>query len=161
MSVCHTGKVKIHCDFWRNFLSITTFSFPLPPAVCLCACVLSRFSRVRLFVTPWTVVCRAPLSMGIFQGKNPGVGCHDCLQGIFPTQGLNPSLLHSRRILYCLNHQGSPRILEWAAYPFSRGSSWPRNWTGVSCIAGRSFTSWATGEVPFHFILQSFFKKIN
>ena len=30
------------------------------------------------------------------------------------------------------------------AYPFSRGSSWPRNWTGVSCIAGRFFTSWAT-----------------
>ena len=30
------------------------------------------------------------------------------------------------------------RILEWVAFPFSRGSSWPRNWTRVSCIAGRS-----------------------
>ena len=29
------------------------------------------------------------------------------------------------------------RILEWSAISFSRGSSWPRNWTGVSCIAGR------------------------
>ena len=37
------------------------------------------------------------------------------------------------------------RILEWVAYPFSRGSSQPRDWTWVSCIAGRFFTSWATG----------------
>ena len=33
------------------------------------------------------------------------------------------------------------RILEWVAYPFSRGSSWPRNQTGVSCIAGGFFTN--------------------
>ena len=41
-------------------------------------------------------------------GKNPGAGCHFLLQGIFPTQGLNPGLLHCRQILYCLNHYGSP-----------------------------------------------------
>ena len=68
------------------------------------------------------------------------------LQGIFSTQGLNPGLPHCRRILYCLSYQGSPRILEWAACPFSRGSSWPRNQTGVSCIAGGFFTSGATRE---------------
>ena len=39
------------------------------------------------------------------------------------------------------------RILEWAATPFSRGSSQPRDWTWVSCIAGRFFTIWATREV--------------
>ena len=33
------------------------------------------------------------------------------------------------------------RILEWAAFPFSRGSSQPRDRTQVSCIAGGSFTS--------------------
>ena len=38
------------------------------------------------------------------------------------------------------------RILEWVAIPFSRGSSWPRNQTQVSCIAGRFFTNWATRE---------------
>ena len=38
------------------------------------------------------------------------------------------------------------RILEWVAFPFSRGSSWPRNRTGVSCIAGRFFTNWAIRE---------------
>ena len=36
------------------------------------------------------------------------------------------------------------RILEWVAFPFSRGSFRPRNWTRVSCIAGGFFTSWAT-----------------
>ena len=46
--------------------------------------------------------------------------------------------------------QGSPRILEWAAYPFSRGSSRPRNWTGVSYIAGGFFTSWATRETQIN-----------
>ena len=38
------------------------------------------------------------------------------------------------------------RKLEWVAFPFSRGSSRPRNWTQVSCPIGRFFTSWATRE---------------
>ena len=74
-------------------------------------------------------------------GKNTGVNCHALLQSIFPTQGLNPGLQHCRQILYHLNHQRNPRILEWVAYPFSRGSSCPRNRTGISCIASGSFTS--------------------
>ena len=53
-------------------------------------------------VTPWTVACQAPLSMGFWT-----------------------------------------KILEWVAISFSRGYSWPRNWTWVSCIAGRFFTDWA------------------
>ena len=60
-------------------------------------------------------------------GKNTGVGSSSFLQGIFPTQGLNSGLLYCRQILYRLSHQGSPRILEWVAYSFSRGSSQPRN----------------------------------
>ena len=39
--------------------------------------------------------------------KNTGVGCQALLQGIFPTQGLNPGLSHCRQILHCLSHQGS------------------------------------------------------
>ena len=83
---------------------------------------------------------------GDSSGKNTGVGCHALLQGIFPTQGLNLGLLHCRQILYHLSHQGSPRILEWVAYPFSRESSWPRNWTRVSCIVGGFSTTWATRD---------------
>ena len=43
------------------------------------------------------------------------------------------------------------RVLEWVAIAFSRGSSQLRDWTQVSCIAGRHFTIWATKEVlKFH-----------
>ena len=40
------------------------------------------------------------------------------------------------------------RILESVAISSSRGSFWPRDWTQVSCIAGRFFTVWATSEAP-------------
>ena len=75
------------------------------------------------------MVCRLPgFSVhGDSSGKNTGAGCHVLLQGIFPTQGSNPGLLHCRQIPYHLSHQGSPRILKQVAYPFSRGSSPPRN----------------------------------
>ena len=63
-------------------------------------------------------------------GRNTGVGSLSLPQGIFPTQGSNPGLPHCRRILYQLSHKEGPRILEWIAYPFSSGSSRPRNWTG-------------------------------
>ena len=43
-------------------------------------------------------------------GKNTGLGCHSLLQGIFPTRGSNPSLLHCRQILYHLSDQGSPSM---------------------------------------------------
>ena len=56
-------------------------------------------SHVQLFFTPWTVCS---------PGQNTGVGSYSFLQGIFPTQGSNPGLLHCRQILYCLSHQGSP-----------------------------------------------------
>ena len=80
-------------------------------------------------------------------GQNTRVGSLSLLQGIFPTQGLNPCLPHCRQILYQLSHHRSPRILEWVVYPFSRGSSWPRNRTRVSCTAGVGFfTNWAMRE---------------
>ena len=41
-----------------------------------------------------------------FPGKSTGVSCHFLPQGIFPTQGSNPGLLHCRQMLYYMNHQG-------------------------------------------------------
>ena len=41
------------------------------------------------------------------------------------------------------------RILEWVAFPFSRGSSKPRDQTQVFCITGGFFTSWATRESQY------------
>ena len=105
-------------------------------------------------------------------GHNTGVGSQFPSPGIFPTQGSNPGLRHCRQILCQLSHKGSPsevkvvqycltrcnpinytvhgilqaRILEWVAFPFSRGSSQPRDQTQISHTAGGFFTSWATGE---------------
>ena len=72
-------------------------------------------------------------------GQNTGVGSHSLLQGIFPTQGLNPHLLRCRQILHHLSHQGSPTCPEpnvigkrqeagqgsrWCLKEKGRGSLW-------------------------------------
>ena len=110
--------------------------------------VINFIKVVQLFATPWLS------SPWHSPGQKTRIGSLSLLQGIFTTQGSNPGLLHCWQILYHLSHQGSPRILEWVAYPFSSGSSWPRNWTGVICFAGRFFTSWATGEAPLKITLD-------
>ena len=79
-------------------------------------------------------------------GHNTGVGNLSLLQGIFATQGSNPDIPHYRWILHQLSHQGSPRILEWVAYLFSRGSSWPRNQTGVSALQADSLPAELPGN---------------
>ena len=43
-------------------------------------------------------------------------------------------------------------ILEWVVISFSRGSSWPRGRTQISCIAGRFFTIWETREAPIDYV---------
>ena len=86
-------------------------------------------------VTPWTIQSME------FSRPEYWRGSCSLLQGIFPTQGSNPGLLHCRQILDQLNHQRSPRILEWVAYPFFSGSSRPRNQTSISCNAGGFFTN--------------------
>ena len=50
------------------------------------------------------------------------------------------------------------RIQEWVAISFSRGYSWPRDQTRVSCIAGRFFTDWAMREA-FNFTLTEVIHK--
>ena len=67
-------------------------------------------------------------------GQNTRVGSRSLLQGIFPTQGLNPGLPDCRQILYQLCYQGSPRIPEWVAYPLSSRSSQPRSRTGSPAL---------------------------
>ena len=108
--------------------------------------VTSRSLRPHGLHSPWN----SP-------GQNSGVGSLSLLQGIFPTQGLNPGLPHCRWILYQLSHKGSPRIVEWVAYPFSSRSSRPRKQTGVSCIARGFFYQLSYQGSPL--LLKSF--KIN
>ena len=68
--------------------------------LCLTLCDPIDCSLTR-FLHPWD-----------FPGKNTGVGNHFLLQEIFPTQGLNPGLLHCRQTLYCLSHWGSPKVMK-------------------------------------------------
>ena len=76
-------------------------SHPLTPS--------SLLSPIGLFATPLT-----PLSMD-FPGKDTEADGHYFLQGIVPTQGLNPGLLHCRQIPYSLSYQGSPLLFSMAS----------------------------------------------
>ena len=125
-------------------LPVLYSTFPLAIYLHKCCAVLSHSVASNSW---WHHGLYSPLGSSAhrdFPEKNTGVGCHALLQGIFPTQGSNPGLQHCGQMLYHLSYQGSPRIVEWVAYPFSMGSSWPRNWTRIACIAGGFFTSWAT-----------------
>ena len=111
--------------------------------------------RTRLKKVQWSESCSVTSNSfqphGLYSpwhspGQNAGVERLSLLQRIFPTQGSNPGLLHCRQILYQLSHKGSLRTLEWIAYPFSSGSSWPRNQTSISCLAGGFFTNRAIRE---------------
>ena len=65
-------------------------------------------------------------------GQNTGVGSLSFLQGIFPTQGLNPGLPNCRWILYQLSHKGSPKA--WTEDHFKvqdRGTSLMVQWLSL------------------------------
>ena len=124
--------------------------------MCVCMYVCLTHTHTHIYKVKWneshSVMSDSLRPHGLYSpwnspGHNTGVGSRFLLQGIFLTQGSNPGLPHCRWILYQLSHEGSPRILEWVAYPFSSRSSQPRNRTRVSWIAGRFFTSWATRDI--------------
>ena len=122
----------LNCVYHTKVFRIAKQNFKRTKLESLCCTVLScsvmsNSLRPHGLYSPWN----SP-------GQNIGVGSISLLQRIFPAQGLNWGLLHCRWILYQLSHQRSPRILEWVAYPFSRGTSPPRNRTGVSHITGRA-----------------------
>ena len=86
---------------------------------------------VQLFGTPRTIVRQASLSVE-FSSKNTGVGCHSLLQGIFPTQGSNPGLLHCRQIFLLsvlIQFIWWPFLLYGSLYFFW---SWVLRWKGQS-----------------------------
>ena len=77
------------------------------PDDCLCE------SEVKVKVAQLCLTLRThgPYSPWNSPGQNTGVGSLSLLQGIFPTQGLDPGLPHCRRILYHLSHKGSPQTI--------------------------------------------------
>ena len=139
-------NVQRICDIiycWRSLrkrrrITVTTF-----PSTCVHFCNASFISCEWVKVTLLCLTLCNPMDIhGILQARIMQWIAFP-FSRIFPTQGSNTGLPRCRQILYQLSHKGSPRILEWLAYPFSSRSSRPRIWTGVSCIAGRFFTSWA------------------
>ena len=101
--------------------------------VCVCAVCLVAQSCPTL-CDPMDCTLPGSSVHGDSPSKNTGVGCHALFQGIFPTQGSNQGLT-ALQILYRLSQKGSPRILEWVAYPFSRGifPNQESNWGLLHC----------------------------
>ena len=108
-------------DFLCFFLAYLSFlcyffSFACQHLQLVVPCCASLRSHIQLSVTLWTHgepvqrLCSWGFSRQEYWSGLPCPG--SMIQGIFPTQGLNPGLPHCGRILYCLSHQGSPRILE-------------------------------------------------
>ena len=147
------GRKNVRIPLFRNLCLFFSAQMQyLFHWICAVLCLVAQ-SCATVWI-PWTEEPGRLQSVGILQARTlewvamPSSRIFPT-QEIFPSQGLNPGLLHCRQILYSLSHQGSPRTLEWAAYPFCRGTSQPRNRTRVSCIASRFFTSWATQESHF------------
>ena len=138
-------KENIISCFYGSWSITNYLSFKSPHFVCKVESYEAKWSENRSVLSDsfWVHGLYSPWNS---PGQKTGDGSLSFLQGIFPTQGSNPGLLHCRRILYQLNHEGSPRILEQVAYLFSSRSSWPRNPTGVSCITDGFFTNWAIRE---------------
>ena len=83
--------------------------------MCVC-CVCLVVQACPTLCDPVDVAHQAPLSMGLPR-QEYWSGLPFPSLGIFPTQGLNPGLLHCRHIFYFLSRQGSPLILDWVPYP--------------------------------------------
>ena len=96
-----TNNIIINNLFYDNRLVIGILT------LFRCCCCISRSVVSDSFWphVPWPTRLPCPWNS---PSKNPGMGCHSLLQGIFPTQGLNPGPLHCRKTLYHLSHSGPP-----------------------------------------------------
>ena len=121
----------------------------------VCGCVKKYSKNVTVLMSRSVLSCSVTSDSlwphGLYPARLPcpwGFSRQEYWSGLpCPPPGnlANPGLLHCRQILYHLSHQRSPRILEWVAYPFSRGSFQELN--QVLCIEGGFFTRWVTREV--------------
>ena len=118
---------RVHCSLSIQWvlsvalvlsLSLSSFLLTLPILHGL-LCVLCLVAQLCL--TLCDPMDHSPPSSpvhGDSPGKNTRVGYHTLLQGIFPTQGLNPGFVHWRQILYHLSHQGKPIHVLLSFNPF-------------------------------------------
>ena len=114
-----------------------------------------RSIRLVLKINPTQWSLQRPvvsISMGLSPEQvNSDVTCSLSTASLLITTAWKVKVIQSCRTLcdpmdYTVHGILQARILEWVAFPFSRGSSQPRDWTQVSLIAGGFFTSWTTRE---------------
>ena len=127
--------LKLHCRGTRNYLKrdngpeFSVLDKNYKPTNLRCSISLKlkkhKIIPVKVKVTQSCPTLCYPMDYSPWNspGQNTGVSSLSLLQVIFPTHGSNPGLPPLQEILYELSHKGSPRILEWVAYPFSSGSS--------------------------------------
>ena len=165
-SQCIYFKFLCFSSFLSSFLffpfsTLTNFYFVL--GYVLCSYLVTQ-SCLTLYNS---MDCSLPGSSihGDSPGKNTGVGCHALLQGIFPTQGLNPGILHCRQILYHLNHQRSPEYNDTSSLKKmqNRTSNFsPQIWSSIyllqlqkirdhPCYSSFSHTTFNPCSIPSHF----------
>ena len=114
-------------------------------------CCAQSPSHVQLFATPWTVAHQAPLWNS--SGRNPGVGCHFLLQGVFLTQGLNLCPLH------LLDWQADYQCATWGLYIFSESGGqsgfclepWPLRFGCVGCCDPHVLTAGTYKHISLEF----------
>ena len=93
----NTQIQRTPCSHNKPSMTIYTHIRNIHICVLTCAVISNSLHPCRLYPT-------SLLYHGNSPGKNTGVGCHALPQGIFPTQGLNPGLLHCKQILYLLSY---------------------------------------------------------
>ena len=111
----------------------------------MCTVLTCAYMSNSLGLQPTRLLCPWGFSR---QEYCSGLPCP--LQGIFLTQGSNPGLLHCRQMLYHLSHQGSPRILGWLAYPFSRAFPDPGIELGSPALQVDSLPAELPGELHLY-----------
>ena len=119
--------------------------------------------KVKVKVTQLCLTLQDPMDCPWYSlAQNTGVNSLSFLQEILPTQESNSGCPHCRWFVYQLSYQGSLRILEWVAYPFSSGSSRPNIETGSPALPVDSLPTelpgkpdWSLPGSSVHGILQA------
>ena len=102
-------------------------------------------------MTPLTVACQTPPSMG-FSRQEYWNGLPVPSPRGLPDPGIKPRSPTFQADYIPSHPPGKPKSTEMCSLSFSRGSSWRRSQTGVSCVASGFFTSWATRQAqPFQY----------
>ena len=129
---------------WNQKLNLL-LTIDIPESVLLC-CAYS-LSHVWLFVTPWTVTHKAPLSMGILQvWILEWVPCPP--PGDLPDLGVEPRSSALQAESLPAEPSGKPKNTGVASVSLLQGSSQPRTRSGVSCIAVDSLPAELPGKPP-------------